>query len=154
MISDSSDEEVPYVPARNFTVDQRDHALEIASDIDPHRLHGDDPRHQFLSGDINAFEYHRAVMLLIESRMRTAHIARYTEENYRRWHRNNYAEPNSVYDAWLLTNEKAREQFDLHLFFQRFPGMKRKFPQMVVSDDDKEQEDSRTGEFENGCCEM
>jgi len=39
----------------------------------------------------------------------------YREEN---------AEPNSVYDAWLLINQTTRREFDLDLFLERYPGMK------------------------------
>ena len=129
MLNDDTDEtDSTYVPAQNFTLDQRDKALDVASKIDPYKLVGDDARHQILEGDINAFAYHRAVMLLIASDLKTVQMDRYTKENYNRWYRNSHALPNSVYDAWLLINHTTRRGFDVQLFFQRFPGMKKRFP--------------------------
>ena len=68
----SGDEVSSYDPTQNFTVDGKDRALRMASDIDRFRLVGDDPRWQYLEGDINSHEYHRSVMLLVCSNLRTA----------------------------------------------------------------------------------
>ena len=56
--------------------------------------------------------------------------SRFTEDNYERWYREEYSEPNSVYDSWLLLNKTPRSQFDCQLFFQRYPGMKAKLPEI------------------------
>ena len=70
------DGDAAYVPATNFTTDQRDKALRDASTVDPYKLIGDDERHQLIEGDINRVQYHRAVMLLVCSRLNTVKFDR------------------------------------------------------------------------------
>ena len=167
--SSECDEPQRYTPFENFTTDAKDKALQMTSEIDPSRLAGDDPKHQWLEGvPINSTIYHRAVMLLVCSHLRTAkwdrykivtikartnlsfscHITydvilspRYTEDNYHRLYREGYPGTNSVYDAWLLLNKTSRKEFDLKTFFRRYPGMKSQLPSLVVDDDEDGDED-------------
>jgi len=67
----SSDEQQQYKPTENFTLHGKDRALRLACEVDRYKLAGDDPRWQWLEGDINAPAYHRSVMLLVCSKLRT-----------------------------------------------------------------------------------
>ena len=73
-------------------------------------------------GDVNSRRYHQCVPLLSVDRYKRAG---YCEEDLIRFQireRNSSEDPDSLYDAWLLLEEKQSKEFNYELFMLRFPG--------------------------------
>ena len=82
--------------------------------------------HTFLiyDGEINCEKYHEAVMCLARAYWENAEID-YTASDERRFDirfQNGWTGVDSLYDAWLIMENKRREEFDYQLFLQRYPG--------------------------------
>ena len=75
-------------------------------------------------GEINCEKYHEAVMCLARGYWKNAKID-YTASDERRFDiifRNGWTGVDSLYDAWLIMENKRREEFDYQLFLQRYNG--------------------------------
>ena len=80
---------------------------------------------QFLvyDGEINSEEYYEAVSMLACGYWRNQKI-NYTASDERRFdirYRNGWDGVDGLYDAWLLIENKRREQFDYEAFIEKHP---------------------------------
>ena len=71
-------------------------------------------------------EYQQKVYRLMkndEEACENVNITDKTEWIYRTRHRQNWSEPDSVYDAWLTSEGLQRDWFPLEGFFKKYPDL-------------------------------